>query len=86
LDQVIQMVGALLILAGFIAAQAGRVSPHALSYVVLNFAGSAILTYVALNSRDWGFLLLEGVWAIVSLWALIQIARGRPHQQQTSSA
>jgi len=82
---VIQLVGALLILAGFIAAQAGRVSPHALSYVLLNFVGSAILTGVALNSRDWGFLLLEGVWAIVSLWALIQIARGR-RPQQTSSA
>ena len=81
----IQLVGALLILAGFIAAQAGRVSPHALSYVLLNFAGSAILTGVALDSRDWGFLLLEGVWAIVSLWALIQIARGR-RPQQTSSA
>jgi hypothetical protein len=86
LDQVIQLVGALLILAGFIAAQAGRVSPHALSYVALNFAGSAILTYVALDARDWGFLLLEGVWAIVSLWALIQIARGRRPRPRTSSA
>ena len=78
MDQVIQLAGALLILAGFIAAQAGRVSPHALSYLALNFVGSAILTYVAANSRDWGFLLLESVWAIVSLWALIQIARRRP--------
>ena len=73
----IQLAGALLILAGFIAAQAGRVSPHALSYVALNFAGSVILTYVALDGRNWGFLLLEGVWAIVSLWALIQIGRRR---------
>jgi uncharacterized protein YqgC (DUF456 family) len=85
LDQVIQLLGALLILAGFIAAQAGRVSPHAPSYVVLNFVGSVILAYVALDSRNWGFLLLEAVWAIVSLWALIQIARGRP-PRQTSSA
>ena len=82
----IQLVGALLILAGFIAAQAGRVSPHALSYVLLNFVGSAILTGVALDSRDWGFFLLESVWAIVSLWALIQIARGHRPQQRPSSA
>jgi len=86
LDQVIQLAGALLILAGFIAAQAGRVSPHALSYVLVNFLGSAILTGVALDSRDWGFLLLEGVWAIVSLWALIQIARRRrPHRHPSSA-
>ena len=70
--------GALLILAAFIAAQAGRVSPHALSYVALNFVGAAILAYVAAEARDWGFLLLETVWAIVSLWALIQMARRRP--------
>ena len=86
MDQVIQLAGALLILAAFIAAQAGRVSPHALSYVAPNFVGAAILTYVAAESRDWGFLLLETVWAVVSLWAIIQIARGRRPEAPTSAA
>ena len=38
---------------------------------------SLVLTGVALNESDWGFLLLEAVWAIVSAWGRVQFARGR---------
>jgi hypothetical protein len=41
------------------------------SYLHLNLIGSAILTGVGLNGRDWGFFLLEGVWALVSVWGLV---------------
>ena len=77
MDQLAQIVGAVLILIAFIAAQAGKLSPHALSYVVLNLVGSLVLTGVAVLDSDWGFLLLEAVWAIVSAWTLVQLARGR---------
>jgi hypothetical protein len=77
MDQVVQLIGAVLILAAFTATQAGKLSPHALSYLVLNFAGAAILTVVALVGSNWGFLLLEAVWTLVSAWGLLQLARGR---------
>ena len=77
MESVIQIVGAVLILVGFIASQRGVMSPHSLSYLVLNFVGSAILAVLAAMHSDWGFLLLEGVWALVSGWALIELARGR---------
>jgi hypothetical protein len=70
MDQLIQVGGALLILAAFTAAQLGRVDPHARSYLVLNLAGSAVLAYDALHGSEWGFLLLEAVWALVSAWSL----------------
>ena len=73
----LQLTGALLILAGFVAAQAGRVDPRAPSYLVANLFGSAILTYDALHGQEWGFFVLELVWAIVSAWGLVQLARGR---------
>jgi len=76
-ESAIQIVGAVLILVGFIASQRGLMSPHSLSYLVLNFVGSAILAVLAAMHSDWGFLLLEGVWALVSGWALIELARGR---------
>jgi hypothetical protein len=51
-------------------------SPHSRIYLVLNLVGSLTLTGVALEGSDWGFFLLESVWALVSLWGLITLARG----------
>jgi hypothetical protein len=78
MDQVIQIVGALLILVPFAAAQFGRLRVTAPAYLVLNLVGSAILTGVALDAADWGFFLLEFVWALVSSFGLYQVMRGRP--------
>jgi hypothetical protein len=74
--QLIQVAGSLLILAGFAASQAGRLSICSARYLVLNFVGSAILAALAWIDQQWGFLLLEGVWALVSFWSLVQLARG----------
>ncbi len=74
--QLVQVSGSLLILAGFAAAQAGRLSIDSSLYLVLNFVGSAILAVLAWIDTQWGFLLLEGVWALVSLWSLLQLMRG----------
>lgn len=70
MDQLVQIVGALLILVAFTAAQFGAMDPHSRQYLVLNFVGSLILAVLAWHERQWGFLLLETVWAIVSLWGL----------------
>ena len=75
--QLVQVAGSLLILAGFAAAQAGRLRIDSPRYLVLNFVGSAILAVLAWIDQQWGFLLLEGVWALVSLWGLVQLMRGR---------
>jgi uncharacterized membrane protein YccC len=77
MDQILQIGGAILIVLAFVAAQKGALSPHSLNYLVLNLVGSVILTVVALLDSDWGFLLLESVWALVSAWGLAQLARGR---------
>jgi hypothetical protein len=77
MDQVVQVAGALLILAAFAAAQRGRLDQHSVTYLVLNLVGSAILAVLALVEEQWGFLLLEAVWAAVSAWSLSELARGR---------
>lgn len=69
--QVVQVIGSLLILVAFAAAQAGRLDPKAWSYLWLNLVGSAILAVQAAMGQQWGFLLLEGVWALVSLLGII---------------
>ena len=72
-----QVVGALLILVAFAGAQFGKVDQHSRLYLVLNLLGSAVLTVLAYLDEQWGFLLLESVWAVVSFWGLVQLARGR---------
>jgi hypothetical protein len=77
MDQIFQVAGAALILVAFIAAQRDAMSTHSVVYLTLNLVGSLVLTGVALHGKDWGFLLLEVVWAGVSAWSLWQLSRGR---------
>ena len=78
MEQVLQLVGALLILAAFIGAQANRLAASSTAYLVLNLIGSVILAVVAALDVDLGFLLLETVWAVVSAWGLLQSRRRVP--------
>ena len=75
MDQVVQIVGALLILTAFAALQAGRIESDSRLYLVLNLVGSAILAVLALYENQFGFLLLESAWAVVSAWSLLQLVR-----------
>jgi hypothetical protein len=77
MDQVVQIVGAVLILAAYAAAQFGALNQRSRVYLTLNIVGSAVLAVLAWREHQWGFLLLEGVWALVSLWGLIQVQRGQ---------
>jgi hypothetical protein len=74
--QAVSVVGALLILLAFAANMLGRLDTSRLSYQVSNFTGSAILTGVAVIEVQLGFILLEGTWALVSLWGMIRVLRG----------
>ena len=64
-----------MILAAYAAAQTGRWTPANLAYLWLNLVGSAILAVIAAITRNWGFLLLEGVWAIVTAHSLLKRPR-----------
>ncbi len=78
MDQVIQVIGALLILTAFTAVQLERMRPDSRPYLALNLVGSAILAVLAVLSSQWGFVLLESVWAIVSAWGLAAALRAGP--------
>jgi hypothetical protein len=76
-DQIVQIVGALLILAGFILTQSNLLDASSSLYLVLNLAGATILAVLAFQGQRWGFVLLEGVWALVALAGLIMRLSGR---------
>jgi hypothetical protein len=74
-DQIIQVVGALLILVAFAAVQFDRMRSDSWAYLGLNLVGSVVLATLAFHSSQWGFVLLEVVWAVVSAWGLAALMR-----------
>jgi hypothetical protein len=75
--QLVQIIGSLLVLAGFALAQLGVLDQKSRRYLVLNVVGSGVLAVDAVVEHQWGFLLLEGVWAIVSAISIVAVLRGR---------
>jgi len=78
MSQTVQILGALAILAAFVAAQVRVFDVRSWAYLWLNFAGALVLALVAWHESLWGFFLLEGVWTLVSAWGLLVLfARSR---------
>jgi len=81
----LQVLGAIGILVPFAANQFGRMATDSYTYLWLNAIGSGLLAVLAAAGEQWGFLLLEGVWAIVSAWGLVKrVRRPRPHSPTTA--
>ena len=75
MEQAISVAGAVLILSAYVMNQLGRLDRTDAVYNWLNLVGSLVLTVVAWRGEQWGFVLLEGVWAAVSAVPLVH--RGR---------
>ncbi|HTG49617.1 MAG TPA: hypothetical protein VL915_03940 [Gemmatimonadales bacterium] len=70
--QIVSVLGAVLILLPFAASQLGRMSTASVPYQLLNLIGSGLLAVVAVMERQYGFILLEVVWAVMSIVGLVR--------------
>ena len=68
--QVIQIIGALIVLGAYAGSQLRGLPTDSRLYLTLNMVGSGILAILAVVEGQIGFLLLEGVWSLVSAWSL----------------
>jgi len=70
--QAASLAGAVLILFAYVGHQLGWIDPRKASYNILNAIGSGVLAYIAFHPFQLGFVLLESVWALISLYALLR--------------
>ncbi len=77
LSLVVQVIGSLAVLAGFALSQWNLLDAKSVPYLVINAVGSGLLAVDAVVEQQWGFLLLEGVWSLVSLISLARWAWDR---------
>ena len=84
--QLVSVLGSLLVLVAYVASQFGYLSAKGLTFAFANIVGSGILAVVAALEAQWGFLVLEGAWASVSLLAVVrQKAKANTHRERRAS-
>ena len=77
----IGFLGVFLILLAYFLNVNGILGSRDLSFILLNTAGAGMACLASVLIRYWPFIVLEGVWALVSLIALVKyhiIARRHP--------
>ena len=70
--QIASLVGAMLILFAYAGHQMKWIDSNKPSYNILNAVGSGILAYIAFHPFQIGFVVLEGVWALISIYTLLR--------------
>lgn len=73
----LQLAAAVLVLGAFAWSQLGDLDSGSPLYLWLNAIGTAVLAVLALEAQQWGFVLLEGVWAAVSAFGIVRSWRSR---------
>ena len=73
----IGFIGVFLILLAYILNVFEKLIQNSLTFILLNLIGASLACLASILMRYIPFIILEGVWALVSLIALIKYKRNR---------
>ena len=71
----IGFLGVLKILLAYVLNVIGKISNNSLIFIILNFIGASMACLASILLNYWPFIILEAVWALVSLYSLIKFKR-----------
>ena len=68
----IGFIGVFQILLAYFLNISGKISIHHLSFILLNLVGAGMACLASILLNYWPFIILEGIWAVVSIYALLK--------------
>jgi hypothetical protein len=77
-DQILSLIGAGLLLGAYALQTATSDGAHKTTYILMNLFGSIALTVTAVVNNQIGFIILEGIWAIISTVSLFKVLKQKP--------
>ena len=77
MSEALQWSAAVVVLVAYALSLRGVWQVSSYRYLGFNLVGGAGLSAAAALSHQWGFVLLEGVWAAVAAWSILNRIRGR---------
>ena len=67
----IGFLGVFQILLAYVLNVTGKANNTSLTFILLNLIGASMACLASILLNYWPFIILEGVWALVSLYSLI---------------
>ena len=67
----IGFLGVFQILLAYVLNALGKTSNKSLIFILLNFVGATMACMASVLLNYWPFIILEGIWSLVSLYSLV---------------
>jgi hypothetical protein len=71
----IGFIGVFQILLAYALNVSNKLDKNSLTFILLNFIGASLACLASVMMNYWPFIILEGVWALVSFISLVQFFR-----------
>jgi len=75
LEQILSIGAALTILAAYAGLQLGYLDNKKPLFNWLNFIGAIVLAVIAFRAEQWGFVILEVSWGIISIGPILGLKK-----------
>ncbi|XMO86287.1 hypothetical protein AAFN75_15980 [Algibacter sp. AS12] len=74
-DDWIGFLGVFQILLAYLLNVLGKIHNKHLAFILLNLVGASMACIASILIQYWPFIILEGIWALVSLYSLITLKK-----------